>query len=85
MTLAIAGADRGRIEIDEPDAVFARTSLGCSLNWRSTPRLVVAFVETTCDSIETCTRMDLLALLQQLLRILQSLRTRVAEKRSCDE
>ena len=78
MTLAIAGADRVRIEIDEPDAVFCKDFVGLFTQLEINPTLVVAFVETTTGhSIVTCTRMDLLTVLQQRLRLLQSLRTRV--------
>jgi len=86
MTLATAQANRVHIEIDEPDAVFSKDFVGLFTQLEINPTLVVAFVEaTTGHSMEMCTRMDLLTVLQQPLRLLQSVGTPVAEKRSCDE
>ncbi len=86
MTLATARADRVHIEVDEPDAVFCKDFVGLFTQLEINSALVVALVETTTGhSIETCTRMDLLTVLQQLLRLLQLLRTPVGEKRSCGE
>ena len=86
MTLATAGTETVHGENDDPDAVFCKDFVGLFTQLEINSTLVVAFVETTTGrSIETCTRMDLLTALQQLLRLLQSLRTPVGEKPSCEE
>ena len=86
MTLATAGTETVHVENDDRDAVFCKDFVGLFTQLEINPALVVAFVETTTGrSIETCTRMDLLTVLQQLLRLLQSLRAPAGGQRSCDE